>query len=218
MKVNHSTEIKLSIPEYWEEAKVYLSEKDRILQPIIDTFKGESLHSRGDAFETLARSITGQQISVKAADSIWNRMEGALSGISPQAFIEVEDDILKETGLSGRKISYLNGIAEHFVAGKIPYQEWQETDTDEITIKNTLTAIKGIGPWTAEMFMMFYLLKPDILPLADIGLQKGIQKLYGGDEPLTIHEMQAIAEPWRPYRTVATWYLWRSLDPVPVVY
>jgi DNA-3-methyladenine glycosylase II len=203
-------------PEYWDQAKRHLSQHDRVLRPVIETFKHEQLRSRGNAFETLARAIVGQQISVKAAESIWKKLESALGEVAPEIVQQTENEALRSLGLSSQKVLYLNTIAEGFLIGKLNPQSWHNA-TDEHIIKE-LTAVKGIGRWTAEMFLIFYLMKPDILPLADIGLQKAIEKLYNQGNKLTLQEMNGIAEPWRPYRTVATWYLWRSLDPVPVEY
>lgn len=204
------------IPSYWKEAKDYLYEKDKVLQVIINKYQGETLRCRGNAYETLARAIVGQQISVKAADSIWKKLEAQLEGIEPVHFYACPDEDLRGLGLSKQKILYLKTIAAHFLEGKVEPETWKVKE--DAVIKRELTAIKGIGPWTAEMFLIFYLLKPDVLPLADIGLQKAIMRHYNGGQVLTMHEMQTLAEPWRPYRTVATWYLWRSLDPVPVEY
>lgn len=208
--------VQSTTPAYWEEAKSHLSKQDHVMGAIITQYQGEYLQSRGNAFETLARAVTGQQISVKAADSIWKRLEAALGNVTPSTFWEYTEEELHNFGFSRQKILYLRGIAEHFQQGNVTVDNWHDAP-DHHVIKE-LTAIKGIGQWTAEMFLIFYLLKPDVLPLADIGLQKAIMKHYNGGDTLTIHAMQALAEPWRPYRTVATWYLWRSLDPVPVEY
>lgn len=203
-------------PDYWEEAKRHLCAHDTVLQPVIGQFRHEQLRSRGNAFETLARAIVGQQISVKAAESIWKRLENALGGVVPETVQGTDKETLRSLGLSSQKILYLNIIAEAFETGRLDPKSWH-TMQDEDIIKQ-LTAIKGIGRWTAEMFLIFYLMKPDVLPLADIGLQKAIEKLYNNGKKLTPREMDVIAQPWRPYRTVATWYLWRSLDPVAVEY
>lgn len=201
---------------YWEDAKQYLIKHDPVLAPLIQAFSHEQLRSRENAFETLARAIVGQQISVKAADSIWNKLEHALGALTPAIVQATQREKLRDLGLSSQKSLYLQLIAEALLTHKWDMRHWHES-TDEYIIKE-LTSLKGIGRWTAEMFLIFYLMKPDVLPLADIGLQKAIQKLYHHGEKLTLHEMYTIAEPWRPYRTVATWYLWRSLDPVPVTY
>lgn len=203
-------------PEYWEAAKRHILAHDAVLGKIITAYGQEQLRSRGDAFETLARAIVGQQISVKAAESVWRKLEQGIGHVSPETVHSASAELLRSLGLSSQKTVYLNGIAEAFLQQLVMPGSWQDaTDGDII---RELTALKGVGRWTAEMFLIFYLMKPDVLPLADIGLQKAIERHYNQGKKLTIHEMDTIAEPWRPYRTVATWYLWRSLDPVPVEY
>lgn len=204
------------IPHFWQEAKEHLSENDKVMAEVIARYRGETLVSRGDAFATLARSITGQQISVKAADSVWRKLENAAKSITPEHILELEEPELRACGFSRQKILYLRNIAEYFAANAKEVASWWEAE--DAHIMEELCSIKGIGRWTAEMFLIFYLLKPDVLPLDDIGLQKAIEKHYTNGEKRSKKEYQVIAEPWAPYRSVATWYLWRSLDPVPVEY
>ena len=174
------------------------------------------MRSRGNAFSTLARSITGQQISVKAAQSVWNRVAAAVGKMTPDNVLAKKDDELRACGLSWQKVSYIKDLALHFADGRIKPRRWARED--EETIIGELAEVKGIGRWTAEMFLMFYLLRPNVLPLDDIGLQRAMERHYNQGAPLSKDEMRKIAQCWEPWCTVATWYLWRSLDPVPVEY
>ena len=203
-------------PDYWEEAKLHLSKRDKALKKIIAGYKSEGMRVRGDAFYTLARAIIGQQISTKAADTIWQRFEKTVGKVTPQRVANADSSILRPCGLSTSKVIYMHALANHFLENKKTIKRWPEMTDDEI-IKE-LTSIKGIGRWTAEMFLIFTLARPDVLPMADLGLLKGIYRLYNKGEKMPPDEVKALAERWRPYRTVATWYLWRSLDPVPVAY
>lgn len=202
------------IPPYWERAKAELASRDEILARIIETHPGASLRRTGDPFMTLARAIVGQQISVKAADSVWSKLVTRLGEISPQAVLACPD--LKACGLSGKKVEYLSDLARGFSCGRLAVGDWPEMN-DEALIA-TLTSVRGIGRWTAEMFLIFQIQRPDVLPLDDLGLQKAIRLHYRGGEAVARRELLEIAAPWRPWRSVATWYLWRSLDPVPVEY
>ena len=203
-------------PGYWKRACRELSARDEVLAGIIRAYRGEILASRGDAFGTLARSIVGQQISVKAADSVWRRLEQALGGVAPEAVAGATLIRLQGCGLSGRKAEYLHGLARGFAEGSLQPEGWAKL-ADEALVRE-LVRIRGIGRWSAEMFLIFHMLRPDVLPLADLGLQRAIRLHYHGERQITLRRMQAIAGRWRPWRTVATWYLWRSLDPVPVEY
>jgi DNA-3-methyladenine glycosylase II len=206
----------MTAPEYWDKAKKHLSKNDKILGHIIKQYQGEMLLRRGDAFYTLARSIIGQQISVKAADSVWQKFESALKKVTPKNTLKASEEVLRVCGLSGQKVRYLYCLAEHFIEHETQIKNWDTHSDEEILAE--LTSIKGIGRWTAEMFMIFHLARPDILPLADIGLQKAIFKYYNNGEKMPLSEISKLSEPWQPYRTVATWYFWRALDPVPVAY
>lgn len=201
-------------PHYWEEAKVHLSKKDKTLKRIIESYQGETLTRRGDAFFSLARAIVGQQISVKAADTIWKRLETAAGDMKPELVLLLSAETLRGVGLSQSKMLYLLGLARYF--DEHPKPKWEKM-TDEEVIKE-LTALKGIGKWTAEMFLIFHLHRPDVFPIDDIGLQKGVERHYNKGEKLPKDKLLAFGERWRPYRSVATWYFWRSLDPVPVEY
>ncbi|MFZ5558799.1 MAG: DNA-3-methyladenine glycosylase family protein, partial [Pseudomonadota bacterium] len=168
------------------------------------------------AYPALARAIIGQQISVKAADALWNRLALQLGGVTPPAVAAADLDALRAAGLSRHKAEYVRDIARAFADGSIVLDAWERLD-DEPLIEE-LTRLRGIGRWTAEMFLIFFMLRPDVLPLDDIGLQRAIRLHYANDRPVSKLKMRAIARPWMPYRTVATWYLWRSLDPFPVEY
>lgn len=188
------------------------------MDEIIMRYKGETLNSRGTAYYTLVRSIVGQQISVKAAASVWNRLERAAGKVLPEQILKMTDAELRGCGLSAQKVKYMWGLSEYF-AKEGHRLRWPELHDDEVTEK--LLALKGIGIWTVQMFKIFHLLRPDEFPIKDIGLQKAIHKHYGQGrkKPLSLMQMEKQAEKlWKPYRTVATWYLWRSLDPEPVEY
>lgn len=203
-------------PAYWDEAIKDLSRRDKIMKNIIASYAGEVMRLRGEAFYTLARSITGQQISVKAADSVWKRLEIAAGKITPTILANMPAEDLRACGLSASKVRYMHALANHFLENKQMIAAWPDMSDDAI-IKE-LTSIHGIGRWTAEMFLIFHLGRPDIFPVADIGLQKAVFRHYNKENPMTLAELRARGERWKPWRSVATWYLWRSLDPVPVAY
>ena len=206
----------LMTPDYWTKAKAHLRKKDKTLKAVIDAYKGETMRLRGEPFVTLARSITGQQISVKAADSVWNRLCAGLGKITPETVANAPAETLRGFGLSGSKVIYLHALAMHFMENARRIKSWPAMTDAEIIAE--LTAIKGIGVWTAEMFLIFGLGRPDVFPLADLGLLKGIYRHYNNGEKMTKAEIIAIGESWRPYRSLGTWYMWRALDPVPVEY
>lgn len=212
-------------PGYWDEACRHLVRRDRVMKKLIPQFGEARLRSHGDAFTTLARSIIGQQISVKAAQAVWDKLllalevsaggdEAAL--LQPGAVLTRDVPALRAAGLSARKAEYLTDLARHFEQGQVHVGQWQQMD-DEAIIEE-LVAIRGIGRWTAEMFLIFHLMRPNVLPLDDLGLIKGISMQYFSGEPVSRAEARELGEGWAPYRSVATWYLWRSLDPLPVDY
>jgi DNA-3-methyladenine glycosylase II len=207
-------------PGYWDDACKHLSRRDRVMKKLIPQFGEARLQSRGDAFITLARSIVGQQISVKAAQSVWDKFTalgpGAPTRVVPAAVLALATADMRGAGLSARKIEYLRDLAQHFESGAVHVRQWQQMD-DEAIIEE-LVAIRGIGRWTAEMFLIFHLMRPNVLPLDDLGLLKGISVNYFSGEPVSRAEAREVGEAWTPYRSVATWYLWRSLDPLPVDY
>ena len=211
----------LVTPTYWDEACKHLSRRDRVMRKLIPKCGEARLQSRGDAFTTLARSIVGQQISVKAAQSVWNRFVALTPGddparIDPARVLALATVDMRGAGLSARKVEYLGDLARHFSSGAVHVHEWTAMDDDAII--DELVAIRGIGRWTAEMFLIFHLMRPNVMPLDDIGLIKGISANYFSGEPVSRAEAREVGEAWAPFRSVATWYIWRSLDPLPVDY
>jgi DNA-3-methyladenine glycosylase II len=201
---------------YWIRAKRALARGDPVLARIIRAHPRIALEPRGEPFHTLARSIVGQQISVKAAASIWARVCALAPRMHPAEIAGAKHAKLAACGLSQRKAEYLAGLARHFIDGDLHIAAWESMD-DEAVIAE-LVQVRGIGRWTAEMFLMFNLLRPDVLPLADLGLQRAICLHYFKGRSVSPRTMRRIASAWAPWRSVATWYLWRSLDPVPVEY
>ena len=204
------------IPDYWQHASAALAQRDPVMAGLVERFAGASLVSRGDPFVTLARSIVGQQISVKAADSVWLRLSTVLPLIAPEPLLACASETLRGCGLSARKVEYLGDLARHFGRGEIHPDRWSSMSDQEIVAE--LTAVRGIGVWTAEMFLIFNQLRPDVFPLDDIGLQKAVALHYFAGQRPPRKTLAAYGERWRPWRSVATWYLWRSLDPLPVEY
>jgi DNA-3-methyladenine glycosylase II len=203
-------------PDYWDKAKRALARRDPVMGAIIRQHPKVFMMRRGEPFMTLARAICGQQISVKAAQSVWNRVCECVGDITPQNVLARKRPQLRACGLSDRKTEYIADLAQHFADGKIHEHLWPDMDDEAIIAE--LTDVRGIGRWTAEMFLMFNLLRPDVFPLDDLGLQKGIRVNYFKGRKVSLQRMRKIGETWRPWRTVATWYLWRSLDPLPVEY
>jgi DNA-3-methyladenine glycosylase II len=203
-------------PEYWDSAKRTLARRDPVMGAIMRRFPKVHITPRGDPFHTLARAIVGQQISVKAAQSVWNRVVVCVSEVSPKAILSKKRKQLRSCGLSDRKVEYIADLAQHFADGKVHVLRWPGMGDEEIIAE--LTEVRGIGRWTAEMFLMFNLLRPDVFPLGDLGLQKGLQVAYHRGRKISLKTMKTRGETWRPWRSVATWYLWRSLDPLPVEY
>jgi DNA-3-methyladenine glycosylase II len=210
-------------PPYWPKAKRALCAADPVMGRIIASYPRIALASRGDPFATLARSIVGQQISVKAADAVWARLVACCPDLTPRGVLRRRASTLRACGLSERKVEYLVDLARHFERDHIDLPQLQSATDEEVIA--LLTEIRGIGRWTAEMFLIFNLLRPDVLPLDDIGLLRAIGLYYlDGAEAAQLlrgegrRRVVALAEAWAPWRSVATWYLWRSLDPVPVEY
>jgi len=203
-------------PAYWEEACKHLVRKDRVMKRLIPQFGDACLQSRGDAFTTLARSIVGQQISVKAAQTVWDRFAALPRAMTPANVLKLKVDDMRAAGLSARKVEYLVDLAVHFDAGAVHVASWEAMDDEAIIAE--LVAIRGIGRWTAEMFLIFHLLRPNVLPLDDVGLINGISRNYFSGEAVSRSDAREVAAAWAPYRSVATWYIWRSLDPEPVAY
>jgi DNA-3-methyladenine glycosylase II len=214
------TAVAASAPDFWDQACGHLAKRDRVMRKLIPSCGPSRLQCRGDAFTTLARSIIGQQISVKAAQTVWDRfvllMPEGSKPLSPEGLMRLPTSDMRSAGLSVRKVEYLQELARHFAAGAVREADWSAMD-DESVIRQ-LVEIRGIGRWTAEMFLIFNLLRPDVFPLDDLGLLKAIALQYNGGQAVSRSQAAQIGERWQPWRTVATWYLWRSLDPVPVAY
>ena len=204
------------VPEYWSQAVLELSTDDPLMASLVADYSGEFLISRGTPFATLARSIVGQQISVKASESIWLRVQERSGEVTPSRFCALGRDGLAGCGLSQRKIEYLLDLARHFDDGHLDPTAWSLLSDDELI--KALCEVRGIGRWTAEMFLIFNQLRPDVFPLDDIGLQRAVSQHYFAGDRLSRKDLASFGQRWKPWRTVATWYLWRSLDPLPVAY
>jgi DNA-3-methyladenine glycosylase II len=205
-------------PDYWDEACRHLVKRDRVMKKLIPAFGEARLQSRSDAFTTLARSIIGQQISAKTAQVAWEKFAALIGGssnrVQPAAVLALPDGALRAAGLSARKVDYLCDLAQNFEAGKVHVRQWSQMEDEAII--DELVAIRGIGRWTAEMFLIFHLMRPNVMPLDDPRLLKGISENYFSGEPVSRAEAREVGDAWAPYRSVATWYIWRSLDPLPV--
>lgn len=204
----------MNAPVYWQQATSELSERDPVIRKIAHNARVLPVRSRGDAFNTLARAIVGQQISVKAAESVWQKLLAAVPALVPEKVHGHQPDALRACGLSGSKVAYLQDLARHFVEKRLAIARWDEMSDDDLIAE--LTQVRGIGRWTAEMFLIFYMARPDVLPVDDIGLQRAMSLHYNHGKPLSKLKMNSVAKRWTPWRSVATWYMWRSLDPVAV--
>ena len=203
-------------PDYWPDACTHLSKRCKVMKKLIKSYPEAQLRTRGDPFQTLARAIVGQQISVKAAQSVWNKTAVVVGKMTPKNMLAVTPEQLRAAGNSRQKIGYMQDLAGHFTDGRIKPRRWHSM-TDEDVI-GELVEVKGIGRWTAEMFLIFYLMRPNVFPVDDIGLIRAIEKHFHDGDRLTKAEVLEYAARWVPWNTVATWYLWRSLDPIPVEY
>ena len=203
-------------PEYWDRAKRALRRTDPVMGDIIGRYPRVHMVARGDAFLTLARAIAGQQISVKAAQSVWNRVLALVVDMTPERVLAQQRPSLRACGLSDRKVEYIADLARHFADGTVHVARWPQMGDEEVIAE--LVQVRGIGRWTAEMFLMFNLLRPNVLPLDDLGVQKAMRLSYFRGRKVSVARMRKLGETWQPYRSVATWYLWRSLDPLPVEY
>ena len=204
-------------PGYWHQSKKFLSNADPRLARLFLDHPDYSIASRGEALETLLRSIVGQQISVQAAASVWGKLENKIGKINPQNVLALSFEDLKSCGLSKQKTQYIINICNHFITFSINSHSYWE-DKSYKHIYDELITIKGVGPWTAEMFGMFYLLEKDIFPIKDIGIIRAMNNIYGDGESLSLEKIIEISEQWRPYRSVACWFLWRSIDSEEVLY
>nr|CBA29471.1 hypothetical protein Csp_A12310 [Curvibacter putative symbiont of Hydra magnipapillata] len=206
----------VTTPYFWEEACKHLMKKDRVMKRLIPQFGDACLQTRGDAFVTLARSIIGQQISVKAAQTVWDRFAVLPKKLTPANVLKLKVDDMRAAGLSARKVEYLVDLALHFDNGALHVKDWDSMEDEEIIAE--LVSIRGIGRWTAEMFLIFHLMRPNVLPLDDDGLITGISQNYFSGDVVSRSDAREVAAAWAPYCSVATWYIWRSLDPLPVAY
>jgi DNA-3-methyladenine glycosylase II len=206
----------ITAPDFWEDACKHLMKKDRVMKRLIPQFKDSSLQTRGDAFVTLARSIVGQQISVKAAQTVWDRFAVLPKKMTPRNVLKLKVDDMRAAGLSARKVEYLVDLSLNFDNNSLTLQRWDAMEDEDIIAQ--LVAIRGIGRWTAEMFLIFHMLRPNVLPLDDVGLINGISRNYFSGEAVSRSDAREVAAAWAPYCSVATWYIWRSLDPAPVAY
>mgnify|MGYP003461274005 FL=1 len=206
--------LQVATPAYWEDACKHLVKKDRVMKRLIPQFGDATLQTRGDAFTTLARSIVGQQISVKAAQTVWDRFSKLPRKLTPANVLKLKVDDMRAAGLSARKVEYLVDLALKFDAGAVHVQAWETMDDEAIIAE--LVAIRGIGRWTAEMLLIFHLMRPNVLPPDDVGLINGISQNYFSGESVSRSDAREVAAAWAPYCSVATWYIWRSLAPLPV--
>jgi DNA-3-methyladenine glycosylase II len=204
----------LELPPYWAEAKAELMKRDRIMKKLIPQFGDMHLVGHPDPFTTLARSVVAQQVTAKAADATWAKLLVLCPKITPAQVAKAGAEKLAGCGLSKRKTEYILDLADSFKAKRVHADLWSQMD-DEAVIAE-LVQIRGITRWTAEMFLIFNLLRPNVLPLDDPGLIQGISHNYFSGEPVSRSDAREVSANWEPWRTVATWYLWRSLDPVPV--
>ncbi len=204
------------VPTFWDDACKHLVKKDRVMKRLIPQYGDACLETRGDAFVTLARSIVGQQISVKAAQTVWDRFAALSRKLTPGAVLKLKVDDMRAAGLSARKVEYLVDLAINFDNGTLHVKEWEAMSDDDIVAE--LVSIRGVGRWTAEMFLIFHMMRPNVLPLDDVGLFTGISRNYFSGEVVSRSDAREVAAAWVPYCSVATWYIWRSLDPLPVAY
>ena len=201
-------------PRYWTRATAELAARDPLMKQLINQHRTLTVGSRGDAFQTLARAIVGQQISVKAAQSVWERFAAAHSEVTPAAIVASSIDALRGCGLSGQKAGYILDLAAHFHDGRLRPDEWKRMKDEDLVA--VLVQVKCIGRWTAEMFLIFNLARPNVFPVGDLGVVNAIAKHYNRGRKPTLARMQKLGASWAPWRSVATWYLWRSLEVVPV--
>ena len=211
---NAATE--LTAPAYWAEACKYLVKKDRVMKRLIPQLGDVALAQRGDAFTTLARSIVGQQVSVASAQKVWDQFAALPRSMTPANVLKLKVDDMRAAGLSARKVDYLVDLALHFDTGRLHVKDWEAMDDEAITAE--LVAIRGIGRWTADMFLIFHLARPNVLPLDDTTLINGISQHYFSGDPVSRSDIREVAEAWKPWCSVASWYIWRSLAPLPVDY
>ncbi len=203
-------------PDYWTEACKHLMKRDRVMKRLIPELGDVALSQRGDAFTTLARSIVGQQVSVASAQKVWDAFAALPQAMTPANVLKLKVDDMRAAGLSARKVDYLVDLALHFDSGRLHVKDWGAMDDDAIT--RELVAIRGISRWTADMFLIFHLARPNVLPLDDASLISGISRHYFSGDPVSRSDAREVADAWKPWCSVASWYIWRSLAPLPVDY
>ncbi len=203
-------------PKYWNKGKIYLSNKDKVLKKLIQTYRNEYLNLNSNYFHSLINSIIGQQISVSAADSMKTKFFKLKRNITPQTVYKLRTTDLRKCGLSRQKILYIRNISKFFLQNKKFIKNINKTSEEEIY--NNLIEIKGVGNWTIHMFLMFSYGSSNIFPTGDLGFLKAISKLYKVQLPISERKLKLLYKKWSPYSSQATWYLWRSLDPIPVNY
>ena len=203
-------------PKYWNKGKIYLSNKDKVLKKLIQTYRNEYLNLNSNYFHSLINSIIGQQISVSAADSMKTKFFKLKRNITPQTVSKLSTTDLRKCGLSRQKILYIRNISKFFLQNKKFIKNINKSSEEEIY--NNLIEIKGVGNWTIHMFLMFSYGSSNIFPTGDLGFLKGISKLYKVQLPISERKLKLLYKKWSPYSSQATWYLWRSLDPIPVNY
>lgn len=213
----------IDAPAYWNEACAELRQRSAQWAHLIDSYPDRALRSRGAPFETLLRSLIGQQISVKAAEAVWSRFaallnpEGdELSHVHADRLLALSEVDLRQVGLSGQKVRYAKALADFYLLGELSYERLAELD--DRACETHLCQVKGIGPWTAQMFLMFCLRRPDVWPVDDLGIQRGLSRQFLSGAAVGRREAAEFGEHCKPWRTVAAWYLWRSLDPVVIDY
>ena len=203
-------------PKYWNKGKIYLSNKDKVLKKLIQTYRNEYLNLNSNYFHSLINSIIGQQISVSAADSMKTKFFKLKRNITPQTVSKLRTTDLRKCGLSRQKILYIRNISKFFLQNKKFIKNINKYSEEEIY--NHLIEIKGVGNWTIHMFLMFSYGSSNIFPTGDLGFLKAISKLYKVQLPISERKLKLLYKKWSPYSSQATWYLWRSLDPIPVNY
>ena len=203
-------------PKYWNKGKIYLSNKDKVLKKLIQIYRNEYLNLNSNYFHSLINSIIGQQISVSAADSMKTKFFKLKRNITPKTVSKLRTTDLRKCGLSRQKILYIRNISKFFLQNKNFIKNINKSSEEEIY--NHLIEIKGVGNWTIHMFLMFSYGSSNIFPTGDLGFLKAISKLYKVQLPISERKLKLLYKKWSPYSSQATWYLWRSLDPIPVNY
>ena len=197
-------------PSWWQDALVQLNQ-DELLGPIVKRYPEGGLSGKGNVFSTIIRAIVGQQISVKAAQTVWDRFALLPTRMTPANILKLKVDDMRAAGLSARKVEYLVDLSLNFDSGNLQIKKWSEMDDEDIIAE--LVAIRGIGRWTAEMFLMFTMGRLDVWPVGDLAVRRGWQIVHGLKEMPNEKQMEPLGDPFSPYRSIAAWYCWRVLEP-----